>query len=58
MTAELVQMDERVRAFKECLQRSYRAARAYLTKVDDCDKDVTVEKVYSRIYGYLFCNQE
>jgi hypothetical protein len=29
-----------------------------MTKVEDCDKDVTVEKVCSRIYGYLFCNQE
>lgn len=49
---------DRVSLLQEGLQRSSQAAHAYMNKVDDCDKDVPVEKVYPRVYGYLFCSQE
>lgn len=45
---------DRVSLLQEGLQRSSQAAVAYMTKMDDYDKDVSVEKVCSRIYGCLF----
>jgi hypothetical protein len=42
---------DRVSLLQEGLQRSSQAAHAYMTKMDDCDKDVPVEKVYPRICG-------
>jgi hypothetical protein len=47
------QAADHVSLLQESLQRSSQAALAYMTKLDDYDKDVSVEKVCSRIYGYL-----
>jgi hypothetical protein len=42
---------DRVSLLQEGLQRSSQAAHAYMTKMDECDKNVPVEKVYPRVYG-------
>lgn len=41
---------DRVSLLQESLQRSSQAAVAYMTKLDDFDKGVSVEKVCSRIW--------
>jgi hypothetical protein len=61
LNAMLVQMVEqleqeaadRVSLLQEGLQRSSQAAHAYMTKVDDCDKDVPVDKVCSRVWLFI-----
>jgi hypothetical protein len=42
---------DRVSLLQEGLQRSSKAAHAYMTKMDECDKNVPVEKVCLRVYG-------